>query len=418
MPKEKPFRNKEIKNLDDIVIIPKEDTSPEKSEQKPEKKTFSIDFVRDKVKSLLESQEAIKEVKSLDIKGNNTEIELTTEVKAGPASSDVRVEAVLENKNGDISVKSYNIKANFLVKPLAKGIIVPKLNQVSELLRSYIENEERKKVEKIEIVNGELVVTFTAPKQKIKPATEPKPIDKNTNESVPEPENENGSETKPEIGEFLNVTNFPELYTLLNKTDSGRSIAYEIMTLINDARNLSAHDKFVRYVKFMATLHDPALKHVLNKLLITNDPALSQVQKEEDGRREREEKANFSIDEAVAQHIRNLQGMKADKREDYINKTLTDAFQAKDEYPGFLEALDAEYTKFLEAEKTQTEPVKSVVERESDKIIEKLRKAIKKNNAIIAQATKELEEIEERIAEKKAQTTEFKGDKNKIRSII
>lgn len=135
--------------------------SSKKYEEGGETKTFSTDFIKNRVRALLESQEVIKEVKSLDVKGNGNEIALSITVLAQKGVTiNVGVQAVLENKADTIGVKSYKVNAGWMIKGTVEGIIVPKLNQVSEILKSYIEKEEKRGVKKIEIENGELKVEF------------------------------------------------------------------------------------------------------------------------------------------------------------------------------------------------------------------------------------------------------------------
>jgi hypothetical protein len=138
-------------------------TSPSQGETltTPEVKSFSTNFIAERIRAPLESQEVIKEVKSLDVKGNGNEIALTIEVSAQKGVTvNIGVQAVLENKADTIGVKSYKIDAGWMIKRTVEGIIVPKLNQVSQILKSYIENEEKRGVEKIKIKDGELKVEF------------------------------------------------------------------------------------------------------------------------------------------------------------------------------------------------------------------------------------------------------------------
>lgn len=123
-------------------------------------KIFSMEFIKERVRTFLASNKNIKEVKNLEVKGSVNEITLNLKVLAGPLGSEVGVQAVLESKGGNIKVKSHKIEAGWMIKGTVEGILVPKLNEVSELLKSYIEKEEKKKVEKMEIINGELVIKF------------------------------------------------------------------------------------------------------------------------------------------------------------------------------------------------------------------------------------------------------------------
>jgi hypothetical protein len=125
-----------------------------------ESKTFSAEFSRGKIRDLLVSNKNIKEVKNLEVRGVGGEINLDLKVSAGPLGSEVGVQAILESRGGNIRVKSHKIDAGWMIKGTVESILVPKLNEVSGLLKSYIEKEEKKKVEKMEIINGELVVKF------------------------------------------------------------------------------------------------------------------------------------------------------------------------------------------------------------------------------------------------------------------
>lgn len=126
----------------------------------PESKTFSTEFIKDKIRNLLVSNKNIKEVRNLDVRGSGSEITLDLKVLAGPLSSEVGVQAILESRAGNIKVKNHKIEAGWMIKGTVEDILVPKLNEVSGLLKSYIEKSEGKKVEKMEIINGELVVKF------------------------------------------------------------------------------------------------------------------------------------------------------------------------------------------------------------------------------------------------------------------
>jgi hypothetical protein len=128
--------------------------------QNPEVKTFSTGFIKDRVRTFLASNKNIKEVKSIEVKGGSNEITLSIRVLAGPLGSNIGVQAILESKAGVIEIKSHAIDAGWLIKGTVEGILIPKLSNISELLKSYVEKQENKKVVKMEIVNGELVVTF------------------------------------------------------------------------------------------------------------------------------------------------------------------------------------------------------------------------------------------------------------------
>ena len=130
----------------------KEQTGLENKEK--EIKSYSVEFIKTKILPLLQNIKQIDEVKSLDIKGNDKEIILNTIIKSFGFS--IAVQATLENKGDGIAVKNYKVDAKWFAKGKAQKAIEPHLNKISELLKSYIEKEENKKVEKIWIENGEL----------------------------------------------------------------------------------------------------------------------------------------------------------------------------------------------------------------------------------------------------------------------
>lgn len=122
---------------------------PTKPTERPEvnspeevrEKTLSVDFIRERVKTLIASNKNIKEVKNLEVKGVGNEITLNLKVLAGPLGSEVGVQAILESKGGNIKVKNHKIEAGWMIKGTVESIIIPKLNEVSELLKSYIEKD-------------------------------------------------------------------------------------------------------------------------------------------------------------------------------------------------------------------------------------------------------------------------------------
>jgi hypothetical protein len=138
-----------------------ESIKPEEEKAKTiESKTFSTQFIETKIRSLLVSSDNIKEIKKLEVTSGGGEMTLDLEVAAGPLSSRVGVRAVLESKAGSIVVKDHKINASWAIKGTVEKLLVPKLDEVSGFLQSYIEKQENKKVEKMEIVDGQLVVRF------------------------------------------------------------------------------------------------------------------------------------------------------------------------------------------------------------------------------------------------------------------
>ncbi len=123
-----------------------------------ETKSFSTKFIEERIRGLLSELKEISNVKSVEVKGNNKEIDLAIKITA--KGFDVKVSATLGNENNLIIVKRHTIEANILVKGKAKEAIEPQLSKISDLLKKYIETEESREVEKIEIENGQLKVTF------------------------------------------------------------------------------------------------------------------------------------------------------------------------------------------------------------------------------------------------------------------
>ena len=143
---------RELEELDDEI--------KKENIKTPETKIFSISFVKERILSLLKSNKFVSEVEELEISHpNEGEINLSIVVKS-IIGANVGVQATLENKKGAIAVKNHKIEANFMIKGKVESAIVPKLGEISKILKEYIEKEEGKKVEKIEIENGQLKVTF------------------------------------------------------------------------------------------------------------------------------------------------------------------------------------------------------------------------------------------------------------------
>jgi len=141
--------NKELENLEKP-----EEKETKREEEKREIKSYSVEFMKTKILLLLQNIKQIDEVKNLDIKGSDKEITLNTTIKS--LGFNIAVQATLENKGDGIVVKNYKVNAKWPAKGKTEKALEPHLNKISELLRSYIEKEENKKVEKIWIENGEL----------------------------------------------------------------------------------------------------------------------------------------------------------------------------------------------------------------------------------------------------------------------
>lgn len=159
--------------------------------QIPVMETFSNQFIEGKIKELLSSEEAKKKIKEIvadpKIEGVGNEINLITtiSVKTSPItpSANVTVRATIGNMANTIGVKRINVEAKF--DAVAKGVenaILPYLDKISGILKSYIEKERGRKVQALEICDGALTVTFETPE----PAAAPIAEGTMTNELSPE----------------------------------------------------------------------------------------------------------------------------------------------------------------------------------------------------------------------------------------
>ncbi len=155
--------------------------APEAAISTPETKNFSCEFIEQKIRQLLDSVEAIKKVNALSVEGRGDRIILTIDFEAKKflTISGV-VTATLKNIPGAIGVREFNVQASKIDTAAIKTFLEPKLEEISEILKSYIENEEDREVKKMEIVDGELVITFNtdASSQPLEtsPAAEPEPV--------------------------------------------------------------------------------------------------------------------------------------------------------------------------------------------------------------------------------------------------
>ncbi|MFA6136360.1 MAG: hypothetical protein WC705_03345 [Candidatus Paceibacterota bacterium] len=172
----------------EIVAIPQ---SPERESR--ETKTFSTNFIEERVKHLLESKEAKKKIKRIikdpEAVGDGNEIRLNMEVnaeieiKVGPLKKkinrDVEIKTTFGNSIGGVVIKDIKINAgNAVYNTAVEFLIKPFIGRISGMLEDYIEKEEGRMLEKIEIVDGQLKVTFKIPKSTTKtvaPATSPAP---------------------------------------------------------------------------------------------------------------------------------------------------------------------------------------------------------------------------------------------------
>jgi len=164
----------------------REETQPEA--KKPEGKkeiveiykteSYSTEFIKETVRDLLLKEKAIKEIESFEIEGKGEKIWIgaTLKVEAdlyiATRKIEVKIDAILENKNEGIAIKDYGISADKNEKAVIKKI-EPYLGSINGFLKEYLENKEGWEVVKMQIENGELRVDFKT-EEKIK-EEEPEP---------------------------------------------------------------------------------------------------------------------------------------------------------------------------------------------------------------------------------------------------
>jgi hypothetical protein len=144
------------------VEIPKplvDDT--EKENSNPKKKVNAIQTIRN-IQDFLASIESIHTINNLNVEGREDYIILIVDFEAGGGGINVKgvVTVNLENKGDSIGVKNYTVEAGFFDKNIINFFIKPELEELPEKIKKYAEEKEGRKVEKIEIQNGEFKVTF------------------------------------------------------------------------------------------------------------------------------------------------------------------------------------------------------------------------------------------------------------------
>lgn len=136
-------------------ISDKKENGEEKIENK-EIKEYSPEIIKEKITKLLSE---IKEVKTIDkvvVNGTGNLMNISAEFVAKKLIKiNVKLTAILKNENNKINLGGYKINAGAL-SPAIELIIKPKLDQVSDLIKEYIEKEENRKIEKMWINDGVL----------------------------------------------------------------------------------------------------------------------------------------------------------------------------------------------------------------------------------------------------------------------
>ena len=153
-----------IRELEEIERRIAEAKKKETQEKTPKSEIFTVDFIKDQVKKLLESKDAIKKIYSLEVKGEEEKIILSMKVKAHKpympfTNTDVDAKATLQSRDGVVLVTNYDIQATSFQEDV-KALFEEKLSEVSEMIKREIEKIKNKQVDIIEIINGELKVTY------------------------------------------------------------------------------------------------------------------------------------------------------------------------------------------------------------------------------------------------------------------
>lgn len=144
-----------------------------------ETKTFSNDSLKKEIKTILGSIKEVKKINSVEVGGLSDIVSLSLNITVEKYFKSINIEThiILKNEERGIAVIIHSIDAGNFTKKV-KEKLNPELKKIPEKIKSYIEKEEGKKIEKIEIINGELKITFSGALEpvKVKPseALEPK----------------------------------------------------------------------------------------------------------------------------------------------------------------------------------------------------------------------------------------------------
>lgn len=133
--------------------------------QGPETKIFSPEFIREKIVEILKDIDAVKNIKEVRLLTANgvDKISLVIELTAKKrmVTTDIALSGRLINKENSIILEDGYILTSTKAEKKLKGLFAEHVNSIGEKVKEYIENETNKKVAKMEIVNGELKVTFS-----------------------------------------------------------------------------------------------------------------------------------------------------------------------------------------------------------------------------------------------------------------
>ena len=125
------------------------------------KESLSADYIKKEIEKLLKNADQIEKVENLELEIEKDHININAEIKA--KNQTIGLENVkIVNKGSSVEIESgYKIKANFVVKGLAGSLIKKNIKTIPEKLKSFIEeNRPGKKVEKIQIEDGKLLINY------------------------------------------------------------------------------------------------------------------------------------------------------------------------------------------------------------------------------------------------------------------
>lgn len=129
--------------------------------EKKEVKSFSIVYIEESIRKLLKGE--VKSIDKLKVREAGNEIILDAEITVSKFFITAKISlgnARLANKGDSIALKDgYKLSAT-KAEDKVKDMFSKHINSIGEKIKEYIENEESKKVEKISIENGQLMVTF------------------------------------------------------------------------------------------------------------------------------------------------------------------------------------------------------------------------------------------------------------------
>jgi protein phosphatase len=141
-----------------------------------ETKPFSIHILQRKLQEFLNSIKELEKISEVKVKGKGEEISIAFDLEVRgvkrlmvlPKKGKGAVSVILKNEGNSIAVKEHHVTAAKKDKVAMEEFLGPILNQLSQKIKGFVEKEEKSDVKKMEIVNGQLIISKTT----IKPATE------------------------------------------------------------------------------------------------------------------------------------------------------------------------------------------------------------------------------------------------------